>query len=74
LLAWRRIKSAALIFAFYALGVAYYCSSPLGWSVPHSIYFISISITTVGFGDFYPDTAQDRLFTMAYVSLGLYFV
>jgi len=42
-----------------------------GWSWVDSFYFSSIAGTTVGFGDLVPTTDAAKLFTVAYVFLGL---
>lgn len=42
-----------------------------GWSWLDSYYFTIITLTTVGYGDFAPQTSLGKLFTMLYVVLGL---
>lgn len=42
-----------------------------GWSWLDSFYFTIITLTTVGYGDFAPQTDLGKLFTMLYVLLGL---
>jgi hypothetical protein len=42
-----------------------------GWGWVDSFYFSSIAGTTVGFGDLVPTTDAAKLFTVAYVFLGL---
>ena len=42
-----------------------------GWSVLDSIYFSVITIATIGFGDFAPQTAPGKIFTIFYVFSGL---
>ena len=42
-----------------------------GWSWLDSIYFSVVTISTVGFGDFSPQTAAGKIFTMAYIIVGL---
>ncbi len=42
-----------------------------GWSWLDSIYFSVVTISTVGFGDFSPETAAGKIFTMVYIIVGL---
>lgn len=42
-----------------------------GWSWLDSIYFSVVTISTVGFGDFSPETAAGKVFTMFYIVIGL---
>lgn len=42
-----------------------------GWSWLDSLYFTVITLTTVGYGDFSPQTAAGKIFTMVYIILGL---
>lgn len=53
LLVHLRLISLAVVVAYYLLGVSWYThSATLGWDTTTAFYFISISITTVGYGDF----------------------
>lgn len=42
-----------------------------GWSWINSLYFSVITLTTIGYGDFSPQTDLGKLFTMFYILLGL---
>ena len=42
-----------------------------GWAWVDSIYFSVVTISTVGFGDFSPETALGKIFTMFYIIIGL---
>lgn len=42
-----------------------------GWSWLDSFYFSVITLTTVGYGDFSPQTSLGKLFTVLYILLGL---
>lgn len=44
-----------------------------GWSVVDALYFCVITLATVGFGDLTPTTDAAKLFTVAYVIMGLSF-
>ena len=45
-----------------------------GWSIVDCIYFISVTLYTVGYGDFTPKDDISRLFTIVMVLFGLSFV
>ena len=55
-----------------AVGVFYYRLVE-GWSVVDSLYFCVMTLATVGFGDLVPTTPGSKLFTIAYVIMGLSF-
>ena len=40
------------------------------WRLLDSFYFCIIMLTTIGFGDFYPQTDYGKLFTIIYSILG----
>jgi voltage-gated potassium channel len=42
-----------------------------GWSLFNSLYFCVITLCTVGYGDFTPQTTLGRGFTIFYVLLGI---
>ena len=42
-----------------------------GWSWLDSLYFSVITLTTIGYGDFSPQTSGGKLFTMFYIILGI---
>ena len=41
------------------------------WSLVDSFYFSVVTLTTVGYGDFTPDTDVGKLFTTIYIFMGL---
>lgn len=42
-----------------------------GWSLLDAAYFAVVTIATVGFGDFAPQTALGKIFTIGYVFAGI---
>jgi hypothetical protein len=42
-----------------------------GWSRSECFYFITVSTTTVGYGDFFPSDDRSRIFTTFYVIFGI---
>lgn len=70
---WRDPAYRALIFAtnfFLAIGTVAYRLIE-GWSWLDSLYFSVIILTTIGYGDFSPQTDLGKLFTMAYIIVGV---
>jgi voltage-gated potassium channel len=70
---WRDPAYRSLLFAtnfFLALGTVDYRYIE-GWSWLDSLYFSVITLTTIGYGDFSPQTDIGKLFTMAYIIIGV---
>ncbi|AXG74685.1 two pore domain potassium channel family protein [Flavobacterium arcticum] len=42
-----------------------------GWSYIDSLYFSVVTLTTIGFGDFAPQTDSGKLFTVFYIVMGI---
>ncbi|GAB4241894.1 MAG: potassium channel family protein [Ekhidna sp.] len=42
-----------------------------GWSYLDAFYFSFITLTTIGFGDFAPQTDGGKLFTIIYIMMGV---
>lgn len=42
-----------------------------GWSYVDSLYFSVVTLTTIGFGDFAPQTDAGKLFTVFYIIMGI---
>lgn len=49
------IQKLVFVVLFYILVSVYY-NNVEGWDVEDCIYFITVTITTVGYGDFHPTT------------------
>jgi len=52
-----------------SIGVAFFTLSR-GWTVLDSIYFVMLTLSTVGYGDMTPQTQGEKLFTTFYVLVG----
>lgn len=59
-----------LFLSFYLVGILFY-SRTEGWDITTCIYFTTVTITTVGYGNFTPTTDHSRLFTVFYILFGL---
>jgi voltage-gated potassium channel Kch len=71
--AWRdpEFQSLGLLASsLLALGTVFYRLVE-EWSWLDSFYFCVITLATVGYGDFSPQTAIGKLFTIAYIFLGI---
>lgn len=42
-----------------------------GWTFIDSLYFSVITLTTIGYGDLYPQTVEGKLFTIFYIFIGI---
>tara|TARA_B110000503_G_scaffold138332_2_gene224321 strand:+ start:1114 stop:1458 length:345 start_codon:yes stop_codon:yes gene_type:complete len=42
-----------------------------GWSYIDSLYFSVVTLTTIGYGDFAPQTDAGKLFTILYIITGI---
>jgi len=64
-----------LILVLYAVSVFFYNKFE-GWQYLDAIYFITMTITTIGYGDLVPHTAEGKIFTifLAFVGISLAFL
>jgi voltage-gated potassium channel len=58
------------VFMYLAVGTGFYAIVE-GWSVLDSLYFSVVALTTVGFGDFSPEKAVSKAFTIVYLLTGV---
>ena len=71
--AFRDPQTRALVtgaVAVIATGTWFY-SRMEGWSLGDSLYFTVMTLTTVGYGDLAPTTSATRMFTVAFVLIGI---
>lgn len=62
-----------IIFLYYLIGILVY-SNIEGWIFLDCIYFITVSVTTVGYGTLHPTNNTSRLFTCLYMLIGIFLV
>jgi hypothetical protein len=62
-----------ILITYYAIGGVVYDELE-GWPLLESSYFLTVTVTTVGYGDMVPATDEGKLFTVGYALLGLVFV
>ncbi|SLN72936.1 voltage-gated potassium channel [Falsiruegeria litorea R37] len=66
-----RVKGILVITVGMILWASVFYRYVEGWSWLDSIYFSVVTISTVGYGDFSPETAAGKIFTMFYILIGL---
>lgn len=66
-----RVKALLTITSGMVLWASVFYHFVEGWSWIDSIYFSVVSISTVGFGDFSPETNAGKIFTIFYILIGL---
>ncbi len=42
-----------------------------GWTIIDSLYFSVVTLTTIGYGDFSPQTDAGKIFTIIYIIVGI---
>jgi voltage-gated potassium channel len=71
--AWRNPEFrslAAIVGTLLATGTVFYRQIE-GWGWLDSFYFCVITLATVGYGDFSPQTPAGKIFTILYIFLGI---
>lgn len=74
--AWHQYKTVGkgcMVIIFYVISCIFY-SREEHWSIVNSVYFVTVTITTVGFGDYEPTKDRTRLFTIFVIVVGLIFI
>lgn len=70
---WFGITKLFVFTSYYVVGVAYY-STVEGWTFSECIYFTTVTVCTVGYGQYHPTSDHSRLFTVFFILYGLFFV
>jgi voltage-gated potassium channel Kch len=65
---YRDLLITSTVIILIGSGVYHYLE---GWSWVDSIYFSVITLTTIGYGDFAPQTESGKIFTIVYIIVGL---
>lgn len=64
------VFSILLLLILYATGMIAYHNME-GWDWMDSLYFMTTTITTVGYGDIVPVTEEGKLFTVIFIWTGI---
>lgn len=59
------------IFIIGIIGGAFAYHFVEGWEILDSFYFVIITVTTIGYGDFVPQTVVGKVFTMFFAFFGV---
>jgi hypothetical protein len=66
-----RIFFLACLIALLLVGGTIVYSVLEGWNIIDSLYFSTVTLTTIGYGDMYPTTYASKLFTVFFVLSGV---
>ncbi len=64
-----RFSLAAAVGAIFFGSLFYHAVEK--WSYLNSTYFSVVTLSTVGYGDFAPKTSAGKIFTIAYIIIGI---
>mmetsp|Transcript_32772 Transcript_32772/g.89750 ORF Transcript_32772/g.89750 Transcript_32772/m.89750 type:complete len:405 (-) Transcript_32772:225-1439(-) len=74
-------KTGLLVILYVGIGTAVYSTSePKAddgddkWSFTDAVYFCTVTMSTVGYGDLYPTTPATKTFTILWIVIGIVFV
>ena len=73
ILAYPALRDSFYVFVYYYVGIAV-LQRLEGWHKGKTIYFLSMTLTTVGFGDVTPTTVAGKWFVTAYAPAGIVLV
>lgn len=67
---WKIALAFCTVLAYYTFGVVYYMQME-DWSFVDALYFVTVTLTTVGYGDLLPTTDSSKLVTCGFITIGL---
>jgi hypothetical protein len=65
---YRSLLGASVLILF---GGAFFYMYAEGWRFLDALYFSAITLTTIGYGDFSPQTDLGKIFTIIYIGFGV---
>ena len=66
-----RVQSLLLFTTFIIISASVFYHYVEGWSPLNALYFSVITISTIGYGNFSPQTVPGKIFTIGYILVGL---
>lgn len=63
----------SIVTVYFTLGCVFYCLRE-NWSIMDSIYYITVSVSTIGYGDLVCSDDDCRLFSVFYIGAGIVIV
>jgi len=70
----RNVVISILLFMILIVAGSFVYHRIEGWSFLDALYFVVMTVTTVGYGDFVPKTDVGKIFTMFFSFMGIVFV
>ena len=68
--AWEILFKVGVVTLYYVFGCLFYCNVEK-WTMIDSIYFVTVSVSTIGYGDLTCSTDSCRAFTVFYIGFGI---
>lgn len=65
-----KLVKLIIVLSYYALGAMFYTKN-MNWDLTEALYFISVSVTTTGYGQLHCTHNSCKLFTIPYILLGV---
>jgi hypothetical protein len=67
------IENILILFMYYFVGIIYFYHQE-SWEAVDCIYFITMTVTGVGYGDYHPTSDPSRMFCVFYIIFGMIFI
>ena len=68
-----QVSKFIIVFTFYLICVIFYMAEEK-WDPLKCVYFITVTITTIGYGDVTPTTDGSKIFTIFAIIIGIFVV